>query len=317
MANRDTSIVIEPGPRSAPRGERLRRYLHRNALAYGLVLPSLLLLLVIEFVPLARGLSEAVHYHNRVQPWLTHFNGIDNFVQAFNDHAARVALRTSFVVVIGVVSLSYVLGLLAGILLNQDLRLRGVYRALILVPWVVPPVVAFTSWQWMLADQDGIINRTLLALGLIRSPIVWLADPNLALLCVVVVGVWSRFPFMMITILAALANIPDDIYEAGAVDGASPLQLFRYITFPLILPVSVIATLLQAIWTFNDFGLPFVLTGGGPANATTTLILLAYKEAFRHFNIGYGTALAVISMALMLVLGSFYLKLQAQQGVNQ
>jgi ABC-type sugar transport system permease subunit len=296
---------------------RLRRYLRRNALAYWLILPSLLFLLAIEFVPLLKGLSEAVQYHNRVQPWLTHFNGIDNFVQAFNDHAVWIALRTSFVVVVGVVLLSYVLGLIAAVLLNQKLLLRGVYRALILVPWVVPPVVAFISWQWMLSDQDGIINRTLFALGIIHSPIEWLADPNLALLCLVVVGVWSRFSFMMITILAALANVPDDIYEAGAVDGASSLQLFRFITFPLILPVSVIATLLQAIWTFNDFGLPFVLTGGGPANATTTLILLAYKEAFQHFNIGYGTALAVISMILMLALGTVYLRLQAQQGIYQ
>ena len=145
----------------------------------------------------------------------------------------------------------------------------------------------------------------------------WLADPNLALLSVIIVGVWQQFPFLMITVLAALSGIPDDVNEAASIDGASRFQTFRYITFPLILPISIIATLLQAIWTFNNFGLPFVLTGGGPANATTPLILLAYKEAFQHFDIGYGTALAVISMVLMLALGAIYLRQQASQGVYQ
>jgi multiple sugar transport system permease protein len=195
------------------------------------------------------------------------------------------------------------------------LRGRSIYRALLLVPWITPPIVAYISWQWMLNDQIGMINRYLIALGLVDEfdPITWLADPTLALLSVIVVGTWFRFPFMMITVLAALSSIPDELYEAAALDGATALQRFRDITLPLILPVSIIATLLQAIWAFNDFPLTFVLTGGGPANATTPLILMAYREAFQRFNIGYGTSLAVISMLLMLMLGAVYLRLQARQ----
>jgi multiple sugar transport system permease protein len=217
--------------------------------------------------------------------------------------------------VFGIVALSYALGLLAAVLLNQKLRGKGIYRALILVPWIIPPVVAYISWQWMLNDQSGAINLALMRLGLTNpiDPIIWLADPNLAMVSIVTVGSWSRFPFMMITMLAALSAISDEVLEAAALDGANRWQRFRDITLPLILPVSVIATLLQAIWTFNDFALPFVLTGGGPANATTTLVLLAYKEAFRQFNIGYGTSLAVISMVLMLALGTVYLRLQSRQ----
>jgi multiple sugar transport system permease protein len=172
--------------------------------------------------------------------------------------------------------------------------------------------VAYISWQWMLADQGGLVNQVLEGLHLIDTPITWLADPNLAVVSVVLVGVWSRFAFMMITVLAALASVPDDLHEAAAIDGATRWQQFRYVTFPLILPVSIIATLLQAIWTFNDFALPFVLTGGGPANATTTTVLLAYKEAFQRFNVGYGTTIAVISMVLMLALGVVYLRMQAR-----
>ena len=309
-------IGPQPAPRSSWQG-RLRQYWRLNGLAYWLILPALLFLLAIEFVPLVTGLKESLYYHNRVQPWLTHFVGLGNFVQAFQDWDVWVSLKTSVVMVVGIVGLSYALGLLAGVLLNQKLRLSGVYRALILVPWVVPFVVSFISWQWMLNDQTGIINQVLLQLHIINKPILWLANPNLALLSVIVVGVWQQFPFLMITVLAALSSISDEVNEAASIDGANRWQTFRYVTFPLILPISIIATLLQSIWTFNNFGLPFVLTGGGPANATTPLILLAYKEAFQHFDIGYGTTLAVISMVLMLALGAVYLRLQAAQAANQ
>jgi multiple sugar transport system permease protein len=308
--NRQQPVVLPPTD-----SNRVLVHIRRHALPYLLILPSIVFLLAIEFYPLGVGLLEAFKYHNRVQPWATQYNGWDNFVKAFNDHTVRIALRTSFVMVLGIVGLSYLLGLIAGVLLNQDIRLRGLYRALILIPWVIPPVVSLISWQWMLNDQFGIINRLLMRMGIIDEyePILWLADPDLALLSIIVVGSWTRFPFMMITVLAALSAIPDDVREASALDGATAFQTFRHIVFPMILPVSVIATLLQAIWVFNDFGLPFVLTGGGPANATTPLILLAYKEAFQRFNIGYGTSLAVISMVLMLALGAVYLRLQAKQ----
>ncbi len=295
--------------------ERLRAHIAKHAVPYLLILPSVIFLAAIEFYPLAVGLGESLQYHNRVQPWATRFVGLGNFVQALQNHDVRYALRTSLVMVVGIVGLSYVLGLIAGLLLNQQLRGRAIYRALLLVPWIAPPIVAYISWQWMLNDQLGTINRYLIRFGLIDpfDPIIWLADPQLAMVSVIVVGTWFRFPFMMITVLAALAAIPDELHEAAALDGASAPQRFRDVTLPLIAPVSIIAILLQAIWTFNDFPLTFVLTGGGPANATTPLILLAYREAFQRFNIGYGTALAVISMLLMLGIGTFYLRLQARQ----
>jgi ABC-type sugar transport system permease subunit len=286
-------------------------------MAYGLILPSLVFLVAIVVYPLGVGLLEGFRYHNRLQPWLTAFNGFDNYVQAWHDNQVWLALRTSFVMVVGIVAFSYAVGLASGLLLNHKFRMRGVYRALILIPWVVPPVVSYISWQWMLNDQSGMVNQVLAKLGVIDSPVLWLANSKLAMVSLIVVGVWSRFPFMMITILAALSSIPDEVNEAAAIDGASRFQTFRHITFPLILPVSVIATLLQAIWTFNDFGLPFVLTGGGPANSTTPLILLSYKEAFQRFNIGYGTSLAIVSMVLMLALGAVYLRMQRREGVYE
>jgi multiple sugar transport system permease protein len=288
----------------------------RDLLPYWLIVPSVIFLAAIIGYPLVVGLLEGFHYHNRLQPWLTRFNGLENFIQAAQDSQVWDALKTSFIMVIGIVVLSYALGLVAGLYLNHKFRLRGIYRALILVPWVVPPVVSYISWQWMLNDQSGLINQVLLKLGLVDEPVLFLADPTLAMASIIVVGVWARFPFMMITVLAALSAIPDEVTEAAEMDGASRWQIFWHITFPLILPVTVISTLLQAIWTFNDFALPFVLTGGGPANSTTPLTLLSYKEAFQRFNIGYGTSLAIISMVLMLILGVLYFRLQKRHGVQ-
>lgn len=241
------TIDLDRSIEQASRRDGLRKYWRRNGLAYWLILPSLLFLLAIEFYPLGVGLIESLYYHNRVQPFLTRFNGLENFAKALGDFNVRLSLRTSALMVVGIVGFSYLLGLIAGLLLNQNLRLRGVYRALILVPWVVPPIVSFISWQWMLNDQSGIINHTLQQLGLIKQPILWLAKPNLAMVSIIMVGTWFRFPFMMITVLAALSAIPDELYEAGAIDGATTFKLFRHITFPLILPVSIISTLLQAI----------------------------------------------------------------------
>lgn len=305
---RSTTIVARTSARKG-----WQRQLARNRLAYILITPSVIMIALIYFYPMLNGFWQSLHYFSRVQPWAYRFTGLENYLIALRTHDFWVALRTSVIWTIGGVGLSYVVGLIAALLLNDRFRGRGIYRSILLLPWVVPPVVAGTSWMWMYADQDGIINRTLRGLGVISKPIYWLSVPHLAMISAIIVYVWRNFPFMMITLLAALSSIPDDIYEAGRIDGASSWQLFRYITFPLIVPISVIATVLGSIWCFNDFGTIFVLTGGGPASATTTLIIQAYKEAFQRYNVGYGTSLAMIAMALMLIVGAFYLRLQARQ----
>ena len=313
MASTARTTAAAGGRTHVPRGQRFRRHWLQNRLAYLLILPSILLVSLIYFYPVISGFWQSLHNFNRVQPWAYRFIGLDNYLKAFRTHQTWVALRTSVVWTLGCVGGSYLLGLIAALLLNEKFRLRGIYRALLLLPWVVPPVVSGTSWMFMFNDQNGLVNQTLRGLNLIDQPIYWLSRPSTAMVAVIVAYVWRSFPFMMITVLSALSGIPDDIYEAGRIDGASTWQLFRYITFPLILPVSVIATVLASIWAFNDFGTIWVMTGGGPANATTTFIILAFKEAFHRFNVGYGTSLAVIAMMLMLVVGSFYLRLQARQ----
>jgi multiple sugar transport system permease protein len=293
--------------------KQLRHHLLHNGLAYILIFPSVILIALIYLYPVGDGLWQSLHNFNRVKPWAYKFIGLQNFLTALQTYQVWLALRTSAIWTIGGVGFSYLLGLICALLLNQNFRLRGVYRAILLLPWVVPPVVSGTSMLWMFNDQTGLVNRLLRGLHIIDQPILWLSKPNLAMIAVITVYVWRSFPFMMITILSALSSIPDDIYEAGRIDGASSLQLFRFLTFPLILPVSIIAMVLSSIWTFNDFGTIWVMTGGGPASSTTTLIILAFKESFQRFNVGYGTSLAVIAMIIMLTIGAFYLRLQARQ----
>jgi ABC-type sugar transport system permease subunit len=300
-------------PAEAGWRERMHRHWSFNKLAYLLITPSIIMVVLIYFYPMINGIWQSLHYYSRIQPWAYRFTGLENYLTALNTHDFWVALRTSAIWTIGGVLSSYLLGLIAALMLNGEFRGRGLYRSVLLLPWVVPPVVAGTSWMWMYADQDGIINRTLRGLEIIDKPIYWLSVPHLAMIAVIIVHVWRTFPFMMITVLAALSGIPDDLYEAGRIDGANGWQLHRYITFPLIFPISVTATVLSSIWTFNDFGTIFVLTGGGPASATTTLIIQSYKEAFQRYNVGYGTALAVIAMILMMGIAVIYLRLQARE----
>lgn len=302
-----------PPRQRAGRQARFRRHMLANRLAYLLILPSIILISAIYFYPVGSGIWQSLHNFNRVKPWAYKFIGIQNYITALGTHQVWVALRTSAIWTIGGVAFSYLLGLICALLLNDKFRLQGIYRAVLLLPWIVPPVVSGSSMLWMFNDQTGLVNRLLFNLNIIDQPIYWLSKPNLAMFAVITVHVWRSFPFMMITILSALSSIPDDIYEAGRIDGASSWQLFRYITFPLILPVSVITMVLSSIWTFNDFGTIWVMTGGGPANATTTLIILSFKEAFQRFNVGYGTSLAVIAMIIMLSVGTVYLRLQARQ----
>jgi multiple sugar transport system permease protein len=309
----DPSLIA---PRRTARA-RVFRHLRKNALAYGLILPSIVLLALIEFYPLIVGLLEGFKYHNRLFPQNTHYNGIDNFRTAFSDPEVRHALLISLEWVGGTVGAAYVLGLVAALLLHQRLRLGGIYKTLILVPWVVPPIVAVISWQWILTDQGGPLDQILMRWHLVDHKVLWLADPHLALLSLTIVEIWQRLGFFMIALLASLTTIPDDLNEAAAIDGASRWRTFWHITFPLLLPVSITFALLQAIWTFNDILTPLILTGGGPSNATETINLLSYTEAFRRYDIGYGTSLAIIMMMLMLIIGGVQIRLQAKHNMYE
>lgn len=177
------------------------------------------------------------------------------------------------------------------------------------MPWVIPSVVAANSWTWMLNDQTGFINRTLLNAGIIRRPVLFLATEHAAQFSSIMVNAWKSFPFMLLVLLAGMQTIDAGLYDSARIDGASRIQCFRYITMPMIKKISVVSTVLMLIWSFNNFENVYLLTRGGPARATMNISIYTYNLAFYRNQWGYASAVAVVMMLIMFLLSVIYRKL--------
>ena len=261
--------------------------------------PVVLLLLVLNAYPLLRVLWECVRYVNLVNPTVRGFAGLDNFRTVLQDDDFLPALQNTMVWTTLSVAGEYVLGLASALALARNVPGRGVFRALIIVPWVIPIVVAGLTWSWMLTPEYGILNHWLVQLGVIRQPIAWLGQPSTALLTVTLVNIWRSFPFYTISLLAALQAVPRELHEAAAVDGAGTLMRFRVITMPHIRTVSLILILIHVIWTAINFDFIWVMTQGGPLDASETLPIMIYRYAMQQFDVGAACALASMMMGFM------------------
>lgn len=200
-------------------------------------------------------------------------------------------------------------GFLTALVLNQDLAQRNLFRGLLLMPWIVPTVVAALLWKWIFNQQYGIFNYVLHSLGLISSFKAWIGDPSLALFSVTLANIWKGFPFHMIVLLAALQTIPPEIVEAAIIDGATALQRFRYVVLPYLRYIIMIDLLISIIWTFQSFTTIWTMTEGGPVTATTTLAISIYRTAFQAFDIGMGAAIGTIWLVAMLIFSVAFVRL--------
>ena len=228
------------------------------------------------------------------------FVGLDNFKSIFNDRFFVKTLSNTFTYTFLVTVVLTVLGLLLAILLNQKLRGRGIARTIVIMPYVISSAVAGILWKWMFERNFGIINTYLQQFGL---PIVgWLSDPQLALFSIIIVNIWWSVGFNTVTFLAAIQGIPEELYQAAQVDGASPFQCFRYITIPQLQPIILYVTVLCAANSFQMFDEAYVITQGGPLGSTTTLVYQIYTEAFKSFRLGYSAALSVITCAIIILI---------------
>jgi multiple sugar transport system permease protein len=227
------------------------------------------------------------------------FVGTQNFAVLLNDSIFRVAVWNTIVYTAVTTVFKLALGLWLALLLNRNFRGKALTRAFILLPFIIPTVLSTFAWKWMFDPTFSVINWTLFRLNLISSRINWLGDPSLALISVIIVNIWRGVPFYAISLLAGLQTINPELQDAAAIDGARPWQRFWYVTWPLLLPVTMVVVLFSVIQTFADFQLVYVLTGGGPANATQLFATYAYQ-------IGVGTGLlsqgAAISLAMFPVL---------------
>lgn len=245
------------------------------------------------------------------------FIGFDNFVWALKSSAFHTALWNTFVWVFGSVALELVLGLGIALLLNKSFMMRGAARAIILAPYLIPTVVAVLVWRYMFHDIVGVLNHMLISVGIIDTPLLWLNSRNWAMASVILVGVWKFFPFVVLALLGILQAIPQEQYEAASIDGASAFQKFWRITLPYVLPVLVLTALLRTIWTFHKFDIIYLMTGGGPLDATTTLPILVYFKGFVDFELGRAAAIAILTLCILVALLAIYFRLMKSAEARQ
>ena len=290
-------------------GNRLKN--KESLLAYALILPALVLILVLDIAPLVRGFIVSFQRQELMRPDLFGWAGFNNFYEALvQEQIFWPSLLRTILWMAGAVGGAYLVGFCLALMLNRpDIKARGVLRALFLIPWVVPDVVTSLIWKWMYNDQFGLINYGLKALGLTKEPVLFLASTKLALISLIVVQVWKLYPLMTVMLLAALQQIPNDLYESARIDGCSGLQRIWHITLPMIKPTSIVVTLLMSIWTFNHFDMVYLLTGGGPSSSTMVLSMLVYNKAFFGLNFGYASSIGVLMLITLSILGVPYLRL--------
>ncbi|MFG3345699.1 carbohydrate ABC transporter permease [Streptomyces sp. NPDC048018] len=305
--------------RTTPGGARTARRSGRRrpALPYMLLLPALLLELLVHLVPMLMGITmsfkELTQFFIRdwaAAPW----SGLDNFSVSLDfDEAVGQSLLRSFLTTcqftVLSVGLCWLLGTAAAILLQENFRGRGVLRTLFLVPYALPVYAAVITWAFMFQRDNGLVNHVLHdQLGIGDSPAFWLIGDN-SFWALLVVSVWKGWPFAFLTVMAGLQNIPREMYEAAALDGAGVWRQIRHITLPSLRPVNQVLVLVLFLWTFNDFNTPFVLFGEAAPEAADLISLHIYQSSFQTWNFGTGSAMSVLLLLFLLLVTGVYLLL--------
>lgn len=266
-----------------------------------LTIPALVILALVFAYPILRAIWQSFFTINLGTQLDPQFNGLDNYARMAQDGRFWNTLWNSIVFTVSSVVLELILGMGIALVLNQAFRGRGVVRTIAIIPWALPTALIALAWTWIFNDQYGVVNDLLMRLGLIRTGVNWLGNPTLAMVAVVFADVWKTTPFISILLLAGLQSIPSDLYEAQAIDGASPWQSFWRVTLPLLLPQVVIALLFRLAQAFGIFDLISVMTGGGPGGATETVSLYIYSTVMRYLDFGYGAALVVVTFLLLVL----------------
>lgn len=266
-----------------------------------LTAPALLLLLLIFAYPICRAFWLSLYAKNLGTQLQPVFSGFNNYLRMAFDGRFWQSLQNTTIFTAVSVTLELVLGMGIALVLNQSFPGRGAVRTIAIIPWALPTALIALAWAWIFNDQFGVINDILLRLGVIESPLTWLGDPALAMAAIIAADVWKATPFISIILLAGLQSIPQDFYEAHAMDGASPWQSFRDITLPLLMPQILIALVFRFAQAFGMFDLAKVMTGGGPAGATEMVSIYVYATVMRYLDFGYGSALVVVTFVLLVL----------------
>ena len=298
---------------SAPTGARAARASRYTAWAF--LAPLIVYLAVFYVYPLYRNVELSLKDYT-VRSFVrgdAPFIGLGNYREIFADPTFGPALRNTLLFTGGSIIVQYVLGLALAVFFNRNFRLSATLRALFLVPWLLPLIVSASTWAWMLNSESGVVNRLLSGLGIV--PVDWLTSPTWSLFAVTAANIWIGVPFNLVILYSGLQNIPDEVYEAAALDGAGPWQTFRRITFPLLRPVSAITLLLGFVYTLKVFDLVWIMTRGGPGTSSTTLSTWSYQLGFGSMlpHFGPGAAVGNLLILIALAFGMLHLYTQRRQ----
>ena len=288
--------------RPVARGLSLQR--QEVVLGWALLAPVLAVMAVLVIWPFMTAVWIA--FTDKAIGYAGAWVGLANFAEVISSPRFLRSLQNSLVFTAASVAIKFVLGMAMALVLNQTFRGRNVLRAFFLIPWVLPAFVGYMIWRWLYDPLQGLLNYALTDLGLVKYPLEFLSSPATAMPSVILAHVWRSFPFYGLAFLAGLQNIPAEQYEAAAVDGANAWQRFRYITLPGLRHVIIVVVMLSTIWTFNAFEPVYLLTGGGPADATMVYTLLAYQMGIVNMRLGEAAAVPVL---ILPVLGMFIVAL--------
>ncbi|HEU4714328.1 MAG TPA: sugar ABC transporter permease [Pyrinomonadaceae bacterium] len=269
-------------------------------LPYLLIAPAVAVLLALSIYPLIYSITVSLQVGD---DW-----SMGNFTRLATDNFFLTAMAHTFVYAVVALTCEFLLGLTLALLLNKQIRGRGLFRAGLLVPMMLPPVVVGVVWRLMLNPNFGAVNGTLKQIGIDTESLTWTASPTLAMLAVIAVDIWQWTPFVFLVLLAGLQAIPQEPYEAALIDGSSRWQTFRHVTLPLLKPAILIVLLLRTMDLLRVFDQIFILTEGGPGFATETISLYIYRTAFRFFDFGYAAAMSFVLLALTNVISVLYIR---------
>jgi multiple sugar transport system permease protein len=287
---------------SVPITSTRRLHLPRDAaLGYLLLAPAALLLLVLVGYPFVTAIIVSMQRKLLGSPVAT-WVGLANYAAILTDQTFWIVVRNVLVFAGTSVAIKVVLGTSVALALNESMPARGIIRSIVIMPWALPTLVTVLIWLWMYSDVAGVFNYMLMGTGVVDRPVLFLSDPYLAMASVIAVNVWRGFPFFAVTLLAGLQTVGSDLYDAAKVDGAGLWARFRHVTLPGLAPIMAVVTLLSTIFTLNDFAIIWLLTRGGPGNATDVLSTLTYKVAIRGLELGKGVAISVLMLPLLLLL---------------
>ncbi|MFF6918437.1 ABC transporter permease subunit [Streptomyces sp. NPDC012466] len=286
--------------------------------AWAFLTPVTLYLVLFYAYPLYRNLDLSLRNYT-VRSFVqgdAPFTGLQNYQKVFDDPAFAPALLHTVVFTGVCLVFQYAIGLALAVFFNQHFRLSATLRALFLVPWLLPLIVSASTWSWMLNSESGIVNAALHAVGV--GPVNWLTSPDWSLTSVIIANIWIGVPFNLVVLYSGLQSIPAGLYEAAALDGAGPWRRFWSITFPLLRPVSAITLLLGLVYTLKVFDIIWIMTKGGPADASTTFATWSYQLGFGNLLPAFGPGAAVGNLLVVaaLVFGLVYMRVQRKQAFS-